>query len=115
MKKLLLVLISLVLVIFTGYSQTKRVAHRSHSGSNATFNLMGEDNFGDPFPHQYWLKLGDSLRTVDSLKSIGVYPYYYQGGEFAKIALKHWGKMILDSLGNKLVPANSDSLHQKTP
>jgi hypothetical protein len=30
------------------FSQTKRIAHRSHSGSNASFTLAGEGNFGLP-------------------------------------------------------------------
>lgn len=32
------------------FSQTKRIAHRSHSGSNASFTLAGEGNFGLPSP-----------------------------------------------------------------
>jgi hypothetical protein len=30
-----------------GFSQTKMIAHRSHSGSNSTFTLAGPDNFGE--------------------------------------------------------------------
>jgi hypothetical protein len=30
------------------FSQTKRIAHRSHSGSNTSFRLAGEGNFGLP-------------------------------------------------------------------
>ena len=30
------------------FSQTKRIAYRSHSGSNASFTLAGEGNFGLP-------------------------------------------------------------------
>lgn len=30
------------------FSQTKRIAHRSHSGSNTSFTLAGEGNFGLP-------------------------------------------------------------------
>ena len=30
------------------FSQTKKIAHRSHSGKNTTFKIDGEDNFGLP-------------------------------------------------------------------
>ncbi|MEO7923125.1 MAG: hypothetical protein ABIR30_05560 [Chitinophagaceae bacterium] len=29
------------------FSQTKKIAHRSHSGSNSSFTLAGPDNFGE--------------------------------------------------------------------
>ena len=46
MKRLLLLF---VLAGFStaGFSQTKMIAHRSHSGSNSTFTLAGPDNFGE--------------------------------------------------------------------
>ena len=118
MKKLLLFL-SIFAFTFLIQSQTKRIAHRSHSGSNATFNMMGEDNFGNPLPEGYWLELSkkeDSLRKVDSLKTIGVYPYLFQAGEFARQALKFWGKTILDTTVKKQMgvydPNLDPSLHK---
>ena len=56
---------SLFLIIFTtisllGFSQTKRIAHRSHSGSDNTFSITnGFDNFGLP-------PAADSLRKLNS-------------------------------------------------
>lgn len=47
MKQVLFLLICTTLSVAC-FSQTKRVAHRSHSGSNSTFTLTGEGNFGDP-------------------------------------------------------------------
>ena len=44
------VFLFLVCIAFSAacFSQTKRIAHRSHSGSNASFTLSGEGNFGLP-------------------------------------------------------------------
>lgn len=33
---------------FNVFSQTKKIAHRSHSGKNSTLILTTEDNFGIP-------------------------------------------------------------------
>ncbi len=44
------VLFSLVMIAalqITGFAQTKKVAHRSHSGSNHNFSLKSLDNFGE--------------------------------------------------------------------
>ncbi len=45
MKRVFL-LIVLAAVSSVGFAQTKRIAHRSHSGANRTFSLNGIDNFG---------------------------------------------------------------------
>ena len=47
MKKNLLLIILLAFCI-TGFSQTKKIAHRSHSGKNATLIMNDDDNFGLP-------------------------------------------------------------------
>ncbi len=47
MKKLL-VLGILFTLSFNAFSQTKKIAHRSHSGKNSTLILTTEDNFGLP-------------------------------------------------------------------
>ncbi|MEO6611416.1 MAG: hypothetical protein ABIT05_04765 [Chitinophagaceae bacterium] len=46
MKRFLLLFV-LAGLSATGFSQTKMIAHRSHSGSNSTFTLAGPDNFGE--------------------------------------------------------------------
>lgn len=46
MKKVFLCII-LVAVSSAGFSQTKKIAHRSHSGKNNTFSITGPDNFGE--------------------------------------------------------------------
>jgi len=46
MKRFLLLFV-LAGLSTVGFSQTKKIAHRSHSGSNSTFTLAGPDNFGD--------------------------------------------------------------------
>lgn len=47
MKKFILPALVLLLASQV-QAQTKRIAHRSHSGSNASFTLNGSDNFGNP-------------------------------------------------------------------
>ncbi len=44
---MLLLLFVLTGFSLAGYSQTKMIAHRSHSGSNSSFTLAGPDNFGE--------------------------------------------------------------------
>jgi hypothetical protein len=47
MKKIAL-LITLIAISSHGFSQTKKIAHRSHSGKDRTLILTTEDNFGGP-------------------------------------------------------------------
>ena len=56
MKKLLFVTCACTVAVFTISAQTKKIAHRSHSGSNHTFNMEEEDDFGAP-PKNYKLKI----------------------------------------------------------
>jgi hypothetical protein len=46
MRKIILCSLLLLCSSLFGISQTKRIAHHSHSGSDATFALGGDDNFG---------------------------------------------------------------------
>lgn len=46
MKRLLLLFV-LAGLTTAASSQTKKIAHRSHSGSNNSFTLAGPDNFGE--------------------------------------------------------------------
>lgn len=45
MKKIILGA-CIVFAATTSFAQTKRIEHRSHSGSNKTFNTKGDGNFG---------------------------------------------------------------------
>ena len=45
-RTFILVLLSVIAV--SAFSQTKRIAHRSHSGKDHTLILSTEDNFGGP-------------------------------------------------------------------
>lgn len=45
--KLLVLIIAVTGISLQGFSQTKRIAHRSHSGNNSTFSIAGPDNFGE--------------------------------------------------------------------
>ena len=48
MKKFILPALVLVLAGTSAQAQTKRIAHRSHSGADRHFSLSGTDNFGNP-------------------------------------------------------------------
>lgn len=67
-----IVLIScFIAFVYTATAQTKRIAYRSHSGNNAVFALLEEDNLGVPFGFEKgWWKIGeiikDSLAKYDS-------------------------------------------------
>jgi hypothetical protein len=46
--RLIFILATLLLISSASFSQTKRIAHRSHSGSDATFSWeQSPDNFGE--------------------------------------------------------------------
>ena len=46
--RLIFILAALLLISSASFSQTKRIAHRSHSGSDATFSWeQSPDNFGE--------------------------------------------------------------------
>lgn len=45
MKKILLS-VSIIFAATASFAQTKRIEHRSHSGSNKTFTTKGNSNFG---------------------------------------------------------------------
>ena len=45
--KILSLLLLMTFISLTGFSQTKRIAFRSHSGSGQHFSLTGADNFGE--------------------------------------------------------------------
>lgn len=51
-------------------AQTKKIAHRSHSGKSATFNINGEDNFGGPGPSAHKPKVitDSNTKTRDTSK-----------------------------------------------
>jgi hypothetical protein len=62
MKKLSFVLI-LMCISTICLSQTKKIAHRSHSGSNKTFSIIGAGNFGLP-EH----KASDSTKKKETVR-----------------------------------------------
>lgn len=45
MKKLILC-VCIIFAATASFAQTKRIEHRSHSGSNKTFTTRGNSNFG---------------------------------------------------------------------
>ena len=47
MKKIVLSTLAAILIAQSGFTQTKLIFHRSHSGSNVSFSLDGPDNLGN--------------------------------------------------------------------
>jgi hypothetical protein len=69
-------IIPCLLLLFCGMgaaAQTKRIAHRSHSGSNSTFSLKGDGNWGQIRPRERY----DAPKPVktDTVKIIKVKPF----------------------------------------
>ena len=61
MKKIFF-LAAFLFIALISFSQTKRIAHRSHSGKDNTFSILaGADNFGLPVP--------DSVKTKNKNKN----------------------------------------------
>lgn len=99
MKQVVLLLVCTALSVAC-FSQTKRIAHRSHSGSNHSFNLSGEGNFGLPSPG-YMQK----MRTQDSIAALKK-----NGKDSLKIktpAKDSLKKQSIDSI--KVVPSQPDA------
>lgn len=67
MKKSLITFAVILFISVSSFAQTKLIAHRSHSGSNATFSAAGLDNFGLP-PGK--VEKDSSKNKVDSVKKI---------------------------------------------
>lgn len=58
----ILVIIALLTISTTSFSQTKRIAHRSHSGANSTFAVNSIHNFGEtPEMKARWRAKLDSI------------------------------------------------------
>lgn len=67
MKKIYLLLVG-IMVCSISFSQTKKIEHRSHSGSNKTFTTKGNSNFGLPPDYQEKKKKADSLRKAKEIQ-----------------------------------------------
>lgn len=69
MKKIVLIALCTAFAL-SAMAQTKRIAYRSHSGSNAMFALLEDDNLGlSPEIERMWERekfMKDSLLKVDS-------------------------------------------------
>jgi hypothetical protein len=70
MKQLIL-FVALMLASVLAFAQTKRIAHRSHSGKDHTFRLLGGDNFGLPEkkPVKKVMSKKDSLKALPPAKA----------------------------------------------
>ena len=72
MKSQIILLLVVLISAASGFSQTKLVAHRSHSGKNAGFTINSVDNLGlNPEVIRSWDSIRilpiDSVRKTDSL------------------------------------------------
>jgi hypothetical protein len=66
MKVIFLLAVNIML-ISSVLAQTKRIAHRSHSGSQSNFNLKGDGNWGGP-PLEYRKKVVLKPVMPDTIK-----------------------------------------------
>ncbi len=66
MKNLLALVAFGALFSSTAFSQTKKIAHRSHSGKNSTFNIKEEGNFGLPSNYKTGKDSGAKKTTPDT-------------------------------------------------
>ena len=63
------ILLGFTVISLLGFSQTKRIAHRSHSGSDNTFTITSStDNFGLPVPDSTKKTKKDSLKSKQATK-----------------------------------------------
>jgi hypothetical protein len=73
MKKRVLLFAVVMLITTLAFSQTKRIALYSHSGTDAEFNVEGEGNFGGPPPQyeklNYNKTWGDTVNLTQKQKS----------------------------------------------
>ncbi len=88
MKKTLLILGLLAFALHAA-AQTKRISHRSHSGSNQTLSMKGDGNFG--LPQWYPPVIDSSLRlpdstAVDSLHRAGILYHQVPGTGIGSVA-----------------------------
>jgi hypothetical protein len=71
--KYLTTLILLTLIIKFGFTQTKIIAFKSHSGNSADFDATLEnDNFGD-FPEMHMIKIFDTVKVISDSQFVEVW------------------------------------------
>jgi hypothetical protein len=61
--KRIFILACIVFICHASDAQTKKIAHRSHSGSNKTFTAKGESNFGGVYHYS-----PEEKKRIDSLR-----------------------------------------------
>lgn len=75
--KHLTTLILLTLIFNYGFSQTKIIAFKSHSGNTANFDATLEnDNFGD-FPEMHMIKIFDTVKVISDSQFVEVWHHQY--------------------------------------
>src|SRR5438046_914806 len=67
MKKLSLVIMLVLAATLVTFSQTKKIAHRSHSGKNSLLKFDGADNFGVIYEPEKMKKREEERRKADSI------------------------------------------------
>lgn len=77
--KYLTTLIILTLIVNFGFTQTKIIAFKSHSGNSADFDATLEnDNFGD-FPEMRMIKIFDTVKVISDSQFVEVWHHQYLG------------------------------------
>ncbi len=77
--KHLITSILLTLIFNIGFTQTKIIAFKSHSGNSADFDASLEnDNFGD-FPEMHLIKIFDTVKVISDSQFVEVWHHQYLG------------------------------------
>lgn len=74
MKRIVFLSSFILIALTCADAQTKRIEHRSHSGSNKTFSLSNSSNFG-ALPSHFSKK--DYLRTDSMIRNDSIMMYWY--------------------------------------
>lgn len=75
--KHLITLLLLTLIVNFGFTQTKIIAFKSHSGNADRFDASLEnDNFGD-FPEMHMIKIFDTVKVISDSQFVEVWHHQY--------------------------------------
>ena len=104
MKKFTICIIVLLVSSQTIFSQTKKIAHRSHSGADETFGLEANlDDFGDPWTPEMEAGMRKNRAKQDSIENAILQKKIKELREQERIAKDPLRKVILEKQQKKLL------------
>ncbi len=89
----LITVIILIVLSLSAKSQTRRIAHKSHSGKASTYSVFGKDNFGLPSS-----KL-DSVLKISDKKVVTYESYKYKNAKAIIDTLKEHYHFTNNTIG----------------